>query len=79
MAALINVVLSTAVWSQTSFEWLADAAHPRGLALANSTIAAQLQTEAVGLNPAGLAAIADSSRPVRRVEFGLRIYPAGIS
>ena len=79
MVALINLVLSTVLWSQTSFEWLADAAHPRGLALANSTIAAQLPTEAVGLNPAGLAAIADSSRPVRRVEFGLRLYPAGIS
>ncbi len=79
MVALFTVLLSTILWSQTSFEWLADAAHPRGLALANSTIAAQLQTDAVGLNPAGLAAIADSSRPVRRVEFGLRLYPAGIS
>ncbi len=79
MVALFHLLLSTVLWSQASFEWLADAAHPRGLALANSTIAAQLSTEAVGLNPAGLAAIADSSRPVRRVEFGLRLYPAGIS
>ncbi len=79
MVALVTVLLSTVLWSQTSFEWLADAAHPRGLALANSTIAAQLQTDAVGLNPAGLAASASSSRPVRSVEFGLRLYPAGIS
>jgi hypothetical protein len=79
MVALFTVLLSTTLWSQTSFEWLTDAAHPRGLALANSTIAAQLQTDAVGLNPAGLAVMADSSGPVRSVEFGLRLYPVGIS
>ncbi len=73
------LVLCSPLRGQTVFEWLSDAVHPRGLALANSTVAAQPQMDGLGLNPAGLIAVDDDSGPGRRVTFGLRLYPAGIS
>ena len=61
--------------AQTSFNWLSDAAHPRGMALANALVAAGDPAQALGLNPAGLRL----GGPDRSLQAGLRLYPAGIS
>ena len=60
---------------QTSFDWLSSAAHPRGMALANALVAAADPAQALGMNPAGLRLVG----PKRRIQAGLRLYPAGIS
>lgn len=77
---LVAVMLIAASGSaQTSFDWLNDAVHPRGMALANATVAAADPAEALGLNPAGLRWTSVPPGPGRSLQLGLRRYPAGIS
>ncbi len=74
--ALLAALASLAPLSaQTSFDWLSGAAHPRGMALANAMVAAAGPDQALGMNPAGLR-LAGSKR---RLQLGMRLYPAGIN
>ena len=66
--------------AQASFAWLSDAAHPRGMALANAAIAAGSPAAGLGLNPAGLAwRSAPGAGANRRLVLVLRRYPADIN
>ncbi len=64
-----GLLLSPPAWSQTSFDWLGDAAHPRDLAMANAAVAATGACGALDLNPAGLEP---------GFQTAMTSYPAGI-
>lgn len=70
--------LTTPLGAQTSFDWLNDAVHPRGMALAHATVAAADPAEALSLNPAGLRRPSPASGPTRAFLLSLCRYPAGI-
>lgn len=70
--------LSTPLWAQTSFDWLSEAVHPRGMALAHATVAAADPAEALSLNPAGLRQPPSAPGPARTLMFSICRYPAGI-
>ncbi len=78
MFACILGVACQFLGAQTSFFWLTDAASPRGLALANSQVAGRTMTEALALNPAGLATPESHGGRDRLLIVGMRWYPAGI-
>ncbi len=70
----------TPLEAQASFDWLSDAAHPRGMALANAGIAAGGPAEGLGLNPAGLVwGRAPGVGANRSLVLVLRRYPADIN
>ncbi len=71
--------LTTHLGAQTSFDWLNDAVHPRGMALAHATVAAADPAEALSLNPAGLRWPSPASGPTRAFLLSFCRYPAGIS
>ena len=79
VAVVAGLWLPVTARGQTGFDWLGDALHPRGMALANAAVAAADPTEALGLNPAGLAGMPPRPGPQRRFLLGLRRDPAGIS
>ncbi len=72
LAVLLGLI--TPLLAQSSFDWLREAAHPRGLALAHSSVAGGDPTEALNLNPAGLF----RTDPTRTLTAGYCRYPAGI-
>ncbi|MFB0516376.1 MAG: hypothetical protein ACETWG_07215 [Candidatus Neomarinimicrobiota bacterium] len=81
----VVAILTASLWlpamvsAQTSFEWLTDAVHPRGMALANATVADADPAEALGLNPAGLQWAFSPAGSTRLFQLGLRRYPADIT
>lgn len=72
LAAVLGLL--TSLWAQSSFDWLSEAVHPRGMALAHSTVAGGNPAEALNLNPAGLF----RADPTRKLMAGYCRYPAGI-
>ena len=66
--------LFTPLCAQSSFNWLTEAVHPRGMALAHSTVADGDPTEALNLNPAALFRL----DPGRNLMAGYCRYPAGL-
>ena len=75
----VGLWLPTSLGAQTSFDWLNDAVHPRGMALANASVAAVNPAEALNLNPAGLRWRPSTSDSARTFQFSRCSYPAGIS
>ena len=79
VSLMVGLWLPTSSGAQTSFDWLNDAVHPRGMALANASVAAVNPAEALNLNPAGLRWLPSTSSPARTFQLSLCRYPAGIS
>ncbi len=75
----VGLWLPTSLEAQTSFDWLNDAVHPRGMALANASVAAVNPVEALNLNPAGLRWLPSTSDSARTFQLSLCRYPTGIS
>ncbi|UCD36965.1 MAG: hypothetical protein JSW54_09005 [Fidelibacterota bacterium] len=75
--AVFNIVAP--VSAQASFDWLNDAADPRGMALANASVAEARPMEALSLNPASLSGLAGTDSITRSLHIGLRRYPASIN
>ena len=73
-----GLVLTSPLGGQTSFDWLSDAVHPRGMALANADVATANPWEALGLNPASLERPAWWAQSKLNLLIVLRRYPAGI-
>ncbi|UCH63322.1 MAG: hypothetical protein JSU77_02380 [Fidelibacterota bacterium] len=79
VSLMVGLWLPTTPEAQTSFDWLNDAVHPRGMALANASVAAVNPAEALNLNPAGLRWLVSPSSPARTFQLSLCRYPAGVN
>ncbi|UCH11594.1 MAG: hypothetical protein JSU61_06805 [Fidelibacterota bacterium] len=80
MRVLIVTWGMTALLSaQTAFSWLSDPVHPRGIALANASVAGPGMTEALDLNPAGLRWGGRERSSTRSFLVGLSHYAAGLN
>ncbi|MEE9161950.1 MAG: hypothetical protein V3U35_03175 [Candidatus Neomarinimicrobiota bacterium] len=77
-ALAAGLVLTSPLGGQASFDWLSDAVHARGMALASADVATANPWEALGLNPASLERPAWQAQSKLGLLVVLRRYPAGI-